>query len=158
MISAPDDAVLVTRSSSTAGKHIARLLKSSNGGEIVTFGGDFRCTTQDSGSSVISYFACTGLGNPETGMTMECWRRAKNTSLTVARPTKELKASCERGISGRLLLLVSRTGRTTQNITANKSALAPGSSGADRVLSVCEEKRRAPRMSAITAACTDRNL
>ena len=65
MISAPEDAVLVTRSSSTAGKHIARLLKSSNGGEIVTFGGDFRCTTQDSGSSVISYFACTGLGNLE---------------------------------------------------------------------------------------------
>jgi len=44
MTSSPEAAVLVTTSSSTAGRHMCRRLKSSNGGEIVTLGGDIRCT------------------------------------------------------------------------------------------------------------------
>jgi hypothetical protein len=44
MTRAPDDAVFVTATSSTAGRHMARRLKSRNGGDIVTFGDDVRCT------------------------------------------------------------------------------------------------------------------
>jgi hypothetical protein len=44
MTSSPEGAVLVTTSSSTAGRHMCRRLKSSNGGEIVTLGGDVCCT------------------------------------------------------------------------------------------------------------------
>jgi hypothetical protein len=49
MTSAPEAAELVTTNSSTDGRHMARRLKSSVGGVIVTFGGDLRCIqhTQD---------------------------------------------------------------------------------------------------------------
>jgi hypothetical protein len=134
MTSSPDAAVLVTTSSSTAGKHMCRRLKSSNGGETVTFGDDGCCTracaersTQHVSGGHGAAHKCThpGAATSTARRTVAAFSHSARENpacgvRTEARLARPPNALYERGRSGGALLRVSSTGSTVQHSTASR--------------------------------------